>query len=337
VTRALATAIAALLLAAPSAFAKPKAAPPPPKPAEARPWADGVGDADQARALALFKEGNTLFAESQHAAALAKYRDALRVWDHPAIRYNAAVALINLDQPLAADADLDAALRFGEIALGSDTYKQALLYKKLLTGQLADLHVACAEAGAEVMLDGQLLFVAPGEKTLRLLPGAHSLTARKAAFLDSSRALQLPPGHRTDEELTMVSLASLPTRTVRRWHAWKPWALFGAGLVVAAVGVPLILDAKSNYDRFDQAIATSCPAGCAPGALPTSAVEARDRAAAENGAAIAMFAAGGVVAASGVVLLILNQPHAEMKRPSSIAWTPRLGRSSVGMTASLRF
>jgi hypothetical protein len=199
------------------------------------------------------------------------------------------------------------------------------------------LHVACAEAGAEVMLDGQLLFVAPGEKTLRLLPGAHSLVARKAAFLDSSRALQLPPGHRTDEELTMLSLASLPTRTVRRWQAWKPWALFGAGLVVAVVGVPLIVDAKSNYDRFDHAIATSCPNGCAPGALPTSAVEARDRASAENGAAIAMFAAGGIVAASGVVLLILNQPHAEMKRPPSIAWTPQLGRSSVGLSASLRF
>jgi hypothetical protein len=50
-----------------------------------------------------------------------------------------------------------------------------------------------------------------------------------------------------------------------------------------------------------------------------------------------MFAAAGVVAASGVVLLILNQPHAEVKRPPPIAWTPQLGRSSVALSASLRF
>jgi hypothetical protein len=337
-TRALAI-LCALSLAA-TAFAKPKkaAAPPPSSSSpESRPWAEGVSPEHQQQALALFKEGNALFAESQHAAALAKYRDALRVWDHPAIRYNAAVALINLDQPLAADAELDSALRFGDAALGPDTAKQAQLYKKLLAGQLADLHVACSEPGAEVMLDGQQLFVAPGDKTVRLLPGAHSLVARKAGYLDATHALQLPPGHRTDEDVKMVSLASLPTHTVRRWTAWKPWVLFGAGVVVAAVGVPLILDAKSNYDRFDQEIANSCPTGCAPGALPTGAVEARDRAKAENGAALAMFGVGGAVAVAGVVMLILNTPHAELKRPAPVALAPALGPSLVGLTAKLSF
>jgi hypothetical protein len=261
----------------------------------------------------------------------------LRVWDHPAIRYNAAVALINLDQPLAADADLDAALRFGESALGPETYKQALLYKKLLSGQLADLHVACNEKGAEVMLDGGQLFVAPGEKTLRLLPGAHSLVARKSGFLDETRALQLVPGRRSDEALKLVSLASLPTHTVRRWSAWKPWALFGAGLVVAAVGIPLIVDAKHSFDQFDREITISCPYGCAPTSLPTGAVEARDRGSAENGAAIGLFAVGGAVAASGVVMLILNQPRAEVKRPPRITWSPAFGPSSAALSATLRF
>ncbi len=338
--RARALLVVALLVPSLATAKKPRpTAPlPPPAPAvETRPWADGVGPEQQTAALALFKEGNTLFAESEHAAALAKYRDALRVWDHPAIRYNAAVALINLDQPLAADVELASALRFGDAPLGPETYKQALLYKKLLSGQLADLRVTCSEPGAEVFLDGQQLFVAPGEKTTRLLPGAHSLVARKAGFLDETRALQLPPGHRTDEQLRLVSLASLPAHTVRRWAGWKPWLLFGAGLVVAAVGVPLIVDAKHNYDRFDQAIANSCPEGCAPGALPTTAVEARDRARAENGAAIGMFALGGALAASGVVLLILNQPHVEMKRPTPVALAPALGPSLVGMTASVRF
>ena len=76
-----------------------------------RPWAKGVPEDAQKQALVLFEEGNKLFENSEHAAALAKYREALKVWDHPAIRYNAAVALINLDQPLAANENLELALR----------------------------------------------------------------------------------------------------------------------------------------------------------------------------------------------------------------------------------
>src|SRR5204862_5516188 len=78
-----------------------------------RPWASGVSQDAQKQALVLFDEGNRLFENSEHAAALAKYREALKIWDHPAIRYNAAVALINLDQPLAAHDNLELALRYG--------------------------------------------------------------------------------------------------------------------------------------------------------------------------------------------------------------------------------
>ena len=325
-----------IVLSSSLAAARPKKEPlppPPPPPPASRPWAEGVTPEQQTEAFRIFKEANALFAESQHAAALARYRDALKLWDHPAIRYNTAVALINLDQPLAADAELDSALRFGESALGSDTYKQALLYKKLLGGQLADLAVTCNEPGAQVMLDGQQLFVAPGDKSVRLLPGPHSLVARKAGYLTETRALMLPPGRRSDEKVAMVSLASLPTRTVRRWKPWKPWALFGAGVVVALVGVPLIVDAKHNFDSFDAEVARSCPNGCAPGALPSTTLDARSRGSAENSAAIGMFAAGGAVAVAGSVLLILNTPHAERR----LALAPSLAPGYTGLVATLRF
>src|SRR6185295_15375657 len=91
-----------------------------------RPWADKVAEGAQKQALALFEEGNKLFETSQHAAALAKYREALKFWDHPAIRYNTAVALINLDQPLAANENLDLALRYGEAPFSPETHQQAL-------------------------------------------------------------------------------------------------------------------------------------------------------------------------------------------------------------------
>src|SRR5262245_48307466 len=101
-TRSLARSCFLLCLLTCLPAAAQKALRPEPAAPETRPWAVGVAPEAQSAALQLFKQGNSLFAESQHAAALAKYREALKVWDHPAIRYNAAVALVNLDQPLLA-------------------------------------------------------------------------------------------------------------------------------------------------------------------------------------------------------------------------------------------
>lgn len=313
------------------------AAPPDARRTPDRPWAAGVSPSQQTEALRIFKEGNTLFAESQHAAAMVRYREALKVWDHPAIRYNAAVALMNIEQPLAAYENLESALRFGDAPLGAESYKQALLYKKLLAGQIAELSVACDDAGAEVMLDGELLFTAPGSQTRRLRPGAHQLVAHKAGFVTDTRALQLAPGEHSAETVKLQPVGVPQMRTVRRWTPWKPWVVLAGGLLVALVGVPLIVDAKSNFDTFDSEIARLCPAGCAPGQLPSTVLAASDRGRAENGAAVGMFAVGGAIAVSGAVLLILNQPRLEAVRPHGLTVAPTVGARGAGLTASLRF
>src|SRR5581483_6882228 len=258
--------------------------------------------------------------ESQHAAALAKYREALAPWDHTAIRYNAAVSLMNLDKPLLAYENLDKALAWGDAPLGEETYKQALLYKKLLAGQLSELEVACDEAGAEVLLDGALLFRAPGSQTRRLLPGTHQLVARKPGWLTETRSLELGSGKKTLETMKLATLSSLPMRSVRRWTWWKPWTVFAAGALVAVIGIPLIVDAKSNFDAFDAELAKQCPSGCTAAQLPSTALAARDRGNAEQSAAVGMFTVGGAALATGIVLLILNQPRLEAApRPLAVA------------------
>ena len=55
-----------------------------------KPWAAGVSEAEQKTALVIYKQGNVEFEESRYAQALAKYREALRHWDHPAIHFNMA-------------------------------------------------------------------------------------------------------------------------------------------------------------------------------------------------------------------------------------------------------
>jgi hypothetical protein len=332
---------AVLAVAGAARAAEPPTGSPPPSTAQPearpdRPWAANVPESGQKQALALFEEGNKLFETSEHAAALAKYREALKFWDHPAIRYNAAVALINLDQPLAANENLELALRYGATPFSSETYQQALTYQKLLHGQLAQLKVSCAEPDAEVTMDGAPFFVAPGEASRWLLPGPHQIVVRKAGFTTETRSLTLLPGKPASEAVVLQAIGSLPTQTVRRWSTWTPWAVIGSGVVVGAVGVPFMFTAKSNVDAYDNWIAEACPAGCRTSAVPQDVTDARDRAKTDNIVAISFFAVGGVLAASGVTMLILNQPRI-VQAPTSarLSATPVLGAGTVGLSVAV--
>ena len=170
------------------------------------------------------------------------------------------------------------------------------------------------------MLDGQLLFVAPGQKSTRLLPGPHSLVARKAGYFDGD------------------ALADAAARAAQRQEDrdGEPGVAAdanGAALeVVEAVGAvrrrrrrrarrrPLLVDAKHNFDSFDAEVARSCPNGCAPGTLPSTTNDAHSRGVAENGAAIAMFGVGGAIAVAGSVLLILES--AARRTPRRVCSVP---------------
>jgi hypothetical protein len=309
-----------------------------PAPPGERPWAANVPQERQDQALILYEEANKLFEDSQHAAALAKYRESLKLWDHPAIHYNAAVALIYLDQPLAAYDNLESALKYGTAPFNGDTYQQALTYRKLLHGQLAELKVTCAEPGAEVALDGRPLFVGPGEATQRLLPGPHQLVARKPVFLTETRSLTLLPGKPAFETLRLQDIRTLPTKTVRRWPVWKPLAVVGAGVLVAAVGLPFSLAARNDFNAFDTWAkencsnngGTGCPATMRP---PPSVTDAKNRGGVENVVAVSLFSVGAAVAASGVALLILNQPRVVPADETTRAQLlPLLGPGTLGVS-----
>src|SRR5688572_27157182 len=143
--------------------------------AMSRPWASGVSQARQVRALQLHAEGNAEFLDSRFAKALAKYREAIKHWDHPAIRFNMAVSLINLDRLVEARDDLEQALAYDAAPLGDGVYRQALTYRKLLDAQLVKLTVICKEQSAEVTIDGKYLFTEPGAAVRYLLPGDHQI------------------------------------------------------------------------------------------------------------------------------------------------------------------
>ena len=287
--------------------------------AEDKPWAEGVPAEKQQEALAIYQRANTFFEQARYKEALAQYEQALALWDHPAIRYNAAVCLINLDRPVEAYEHLVAALRHGEAPLGKELHQQGQSYQKALAGQVAELEVRSTEPGAKISLDGKHLFVAPGSATkLVSTTDEHQLVAEKPGYQTETRTLRLAPG----KHAIAVDLVPLAEggRLERRWARYKPFAVIATGALVAGAGGLFYLRASDQYERFDAAVATLCPMGCADGELAARAAMQPDAALRDDAAldgparrnailAYSAFAIGGAAVAAGVALAFLNQPR----------------------------
>jgi hypothetical protein len=134
------------------------------------------------------------------------------------------------------------------------------------------------------------------------------VVASKDGFVTRTENPTLMPGTDTLVELEMVRLEAA-VKTVRRWHVATPWSVLGAGVLVGLAGVPLILKAKDDYAEYDKKFGQECAQGCTPDKIPGSVKDIEERAKAEHYSSIALFALGGAGIATGIVLVILNQPR----------------------------
>jgi len=271
----------------------------------ARPWAAGVSESEQATALELYDEGNREFGEARFAQALAKYKEALRHWDHPAIRFNIAVCLLHLDQPLEAKHNLERSLVYGEGSLGAELYGQGLRYRKSLDGQLAFVKISCQEAGTQVTLDGKLLLTGPGTVDEILLPGEHHLAATKTGFLTVARTLVLAPGER------MTTIA----RMIRRWDPWRPLVVLAGGGALVGLGVLSYVAAVRGFADYDGLVHAQCPRGCSADMRSERPAigSTKERAQIEGVFGVLLLSAGSAVVLAGFIGLIMNEPRLELE------------------------
>lgn len=308
-----------------------------PVPAEARPWARGVSEAEQAIAVALYNAGNQEFAESRFAQAIGKYREAIGHWDHPAIRFNMAVALINLGQPVEARENLVRSLAHGPAALSADAYAQAQTYQKLLDAQLGRVRITCAEPGATVTLDGKHLFTSPGTADLFLLPGEHQVVAAKPGFLTVSRVLVLVAGQLTAYDIPAIEAKPVP-HNVRRWAPWKPWAVVGTGGAIGAAGMVVYVFAGKQFAAHDRLVTAKCRRACTADdvAMYPEIPRRKRRAENEQIVAFSLLSAGGAVLAVGLSGLIMNQARLQLA-PRRVVPSIALTSGELRVSASWRF
>ena len=319
-----------------------------------RPWAEGVPPEEQQAALDLFKAGNALLKDSLFAQAAVKYREALQHWDHPRIHYNLALSLMSMDEPIAIYQSLQKALDHGPDGLDEDKHKQAENYLKLYASQIARIEVRCEEPGAEVSVDGKRVFTGPGAYRGLVRIGEHRVVASKAGYLTASKSLVLVPNDEARVRLELIALDKM-TESRRRWSQWKPWAVVGGGVAVAAAGGFLHWRSIGNYEGYDQGVKDKCDDGCEPGEDDFEALqEIRDRADLQQQAAIGSYALGGAALATGVVLVYLNRlrvfrldlPGQEgsvegsvegAAEPAPVSFIPLISPDGAGATAAFRF
>lgn len=317
-----------------------------------RPWATGVPTEKQQAALRHLQEGNGLLKESLFVAAAKVYRQALAEWDHPGIHYNLALALLNMDQPVEVYQHLEAAIRFGADPLDAEKLEHAKSYLRIIEKQVATVEVRCEVDGAEVTFDGQPLFRAPGRYQGLVRAGTHTITASKTGFTTTSRTENLAYDRRTSLNLKLYAAGDL-IEYRRRYPIWRPAAVAAFGGVVLAAGVLFAVQSGRNFDAYDTSSLEVCRVGtmgvpgCAPGDSNYAALtKLKDRGDTYQRLATISFVAGGVIAAAGVVLLVLDRstpyrvdPEGERRElgGATAFVAPLLGPGLAGLAGTGRF
>lgn len=301
------------------------------------PWSAGVSEAAKLEAERLLAEGNTQFVQSNYKQALATYRKAIASWDHPAIRFNVVRTLINLDRPIEAYENLELALKYGERPLEADVYREALNYRKLLRGQIADLEVTCEQAGVVVSIDGDELLECPGSRSLRMKPGTHAIVGKKREFLTSTQEVVLVGGSTKKVAVSLISIEDA-TVTKRRFDRWKPWTVVAGGAVTTGIGALLFRQARTNMDKYEAALADACPPpdGCRSEQDISEPVrDIKSRAELQDALGIATMITGGVALVGGLTLVILNRPRPVVVEKPRLA--PAIQPGQVGFELTIPF
>lgn len=330
-----------------------------------RPWADGVSEENQAQALEFFKEGTALLKDAFFTRAVESYKKALEHWDHPAIHFNVAKALMNLDQPVEAYKHLQSSMKYGGAPLDEEQIDQVKRYTKLLyDGELADLYVECKEPEAKVSLNGVEIFVGPGSWTGLVRADKHTIVATKQGFQTEQVQQTLDRGKKTEIMLTMTPLEQV-TKYYRAMEVWKPWVVVGSGALGLIAGGIFTWQASDNFAAYDKAIEV-CNSDSALAILndlppetgendtggriracfPSNSVKSKkSNAELFQTLSIVSYVAGGATLATGLVLLYVNRekpvlvdvPVEEEPIEEPVTFIPYFGPDGGGVSATMRF
>lgn len=316
---------------------------------ESRPWAVGVSVENQKFAIKKFQEGNAQLNDGLFPAAVKLYREALTKWDHPAIHYNLALALLNLDQPIEVYDSLQKAIAFGAAPLEKDKFEHAKEYMLLVEKQLATVDVSCSKPGAVISVDGKVVFTVgndgkPGHYISRVKIGKHTFVAEKPGYNAQVDAPFIGPGETYRLELTLYTADEL-TRYKRQWkNKYVPYAVVGGGVALGVVGALLQVSANASYKDYDSTVA-KCNADSSSQGCENKGAVADMRKSGDTKQTLGYVGYGiaGAAVVTGAILLYVNRSQAyqitadeyrkelrEKEKAKAVSVTPVIGPSMAG-------
>lgn len=304
---------------------------------KATPWAKGVTPKAKEEANRLLALGNELLKDSFFAQAADKYRASLEIWDHPGGHYNLALALLSLNQPLVTYSELEKSVAHGPEPLGQDKYDYAQKYLALLEHQVVHVEVSCQEPGAEVRMDGRLLYRAPGRYAGIVERGDHVFIASKPGFETTQLTRTLDSGEPYKLELDVYRESELQVFQ-RKYPLWIPVTLSAVGLAVAGAGAASLYLSQDAYNGFDDTILND--PDCAFGCQPSDDAQADlDRGNMMRTMGYVGLGVGGAALATGVTLWIFGGETRRVtpEEKGKFAVTPLFAPGGGGLVGSGTF
>jgi hypothetical protein len=278
------------------------------------PWDRGISTEQMQAAAAIFDEANEQLDASLPAKAADKYREALKLWPHPMIHYNLALALIDLKRPVEVADHLEKAIEHGIEGLNGQTDKldQAKRLLEFTLDQLATVEVSCQKEGAKVSIDGKHVFTVekgkPNRYKGRVPIGKHTFVAEKPGYATPVDSPLIDKRETFRIELKLYTAEEL-TRYRRRWEkrTWAPWAVIGGGALVGLVAGGLQWSASSSYNEFDTKVAR-CTADAMNGSCDASQfTELRDSGDTKRMLGTVGYGIAGAAVVAGGLLVYLNR------------------------------
>ncbi|WP_224367360.1 hypothetical protein [Hyalangium versicolor] len=302
------------------------------------PWTQGVSPKQQADATMLFNAGNRDYEKALFLSAADFYRKALAQWEHPAIHYNLALALMDTGRKLELREHLEAAVRYGSGPLEQKLFEHAKQLKTFIEKQLVRVDVSCEAAGVSVSMDGRLLFTSPGRYEGWELPGSHVFLATQEGYPPNQRTRVTREGESITLHIQGVYDDVQLTRYRRKWAAWKPWSVLGVGAALVAGGAFTHLQGRSDIRAFDDTVKRSGDTGLK---LTPDLDALRSRGMRLQKVGVGAYGVGGAAIVAGVILTIVNraEPYRlspdEYEEEATFTWG--VASSGRGLRFAFRF
>ncbi len=203
----------------------------------------------------LFKKGNQAFEQRAVDNAYKYYLASYKLWPHPRVLFNIAVSLGFLSRPLESARNFRKVLRYGPDPVTKHRFKQAAERYIELMGQLTNLIVTCADAGAKLFINGKPIGSAPMKKKITLGPGTHMVTASLSGKVPFSAQVRLEPGELKSLNVSLEAFSDrVRFRSVPRYHWYVPTLVTAGAVALASAGLGLLMSGRATVGTIQDEI-----------------------------------------------------------------------------------